>query len=73
MDMRVDAAGGEDAMLAGNDLGGRPDLETWRYAVQNVRVSRLADGADTAVAHADVGFDDAPVVDHDGIGDHEVR
>ena len=72
MDVRVDAAGGEDAMLAGNDLGGRPDLQTRRHAVLDVRVAGLADGDDAAVANADVRFDDAPVVDDDGVGDHEV-
>ena len=40
VDVRVDAAGGQDAMLAGDDLGRRADLEARRDAVLDVRDCR---------------------------------
>ena len=72
VDVRVDAAGGQDAVLAGDDFGRRADLEAGRDAVLDVGVAGLADRADAAVADADVRLDDAPVVDDDGVRDHEV-
>ena len=33
----------------------------------------LPSADDPAVAHADVGLDDAPVVEHERAGDHQVR
>src|SRR5690606_22817651 len=38
----------------------------------DVRVARLANGRDTPVLDADVGLDDAPVIDDQGIGDQRV-
>jgi hypothetical protein len=37
-----------------------------------VGVAGLADGSDAAGAQADVGFDDAGVVDDEGVGEHRV-
>ena len=41
-------------------------------AVGDVGVAGLAERDDPAVADADVALDDAPVVEHDDVGDHEV-
>ena len=38
----------------------------------DVRIAGLADGGDAAVLDADIGLHDAPVVHHDGVGDHRV-
>ncbi len=70
MDVRVDAAGGDDAALAGDRLGPWPDHDV--DAGLNVGVAGLADAADPAVADADIGFDDAPMVEDHGIGDDGV-
>nr|GEU28209.1 hypothetical protein [Tanacetum cinerariifolium] len=71
VDVGIDAAGGDDLAFAGDDLGGGGDDH--RHAGLDVRVAGLADGGDHAVADADVGLDDAPVVDDDGVGDHGVH
>lgn len=73
VDVAVDAARREDLPVAGQDLRGRPDHQGRIDAVHGVRVARLADADDPAVAHADVGLDHAPVVEHDGAGDDQVR
>src|SRR2546421_8682342 len=59
----VDGSRGEDAAVAGDDLGGRPDHQVRVYAGHDVGVARLADRGDAPVADADVGLDDSPVVD----------
>src|SRR6266851_7586513 len=61
------AAGGNDAAFAGDRLGSRPDDDV--DPGLNVGIAGLADAADPAVADADIGFDDAPVVEDHGIGD----
>ena len=70
MDVRVDAAGGDDAAFAGNDLGPRADHDV--DPGLDVGVAGLADAADAAVADADVGLDDAPVVEDHRVGDDGV-
>ena len=39
----------------------------------DVGVARLAHSHDAAAAHADVGLHDAPVVEDEGVGDHEIQ
>ena len=70
--MAVDGAGGEDAPVAGHHLGAGTDDERRVDAVHRVGVAGLADADDAAVADADVGLDDAPVVEDHGAGDDEV-
>src|SRR5262249_28853238 len=72
VDVRVDAAGDDDLPLAGDDLGARADDQPRVDPALCERVARLADGDDVAVADADVALDDSPVVDDDGVGDHQV-
>ena len=61
VDVRVDAARGEDAALAGDDLGARADHDV--DAGLHVGVAGLADAANAPVLDADVRLDDAPVVE----------
>ena len=70
VDMGVDAAGGDDAALAGDDLGARADHDV--DAGLDVGVAGLADAGDAAVPDADIGLDDAPMVEDDGVGDDGV-
>ena len=70
MDMRVEAAGGEDLAFASDSLGRRANGD--RNARLGVGIASLADGGDPAVAQADVGFVDAAVVDDQRIGDDGV-
>jgi hypothetical protein len=71
VDVRVDAAGGDDAALARDDLGARTDHDG--HARLHVGVAGLADAADPPVLDADVRLHDAPVVEDERVGDHGVR
>ncbi|MDQ1425085.1 MAG: hypothetical protein QOD72_2583 [Acidimicrobiaceae bacterium] len=73
MDVAVDGAGGKDAAVAGDHFGGRSDHQIGVDTIHRVRVAGLAEGHDASVAHADVGFDHAPMVEHDGAGDDRVE
>ena len=66
VDVRIDAAGGDDVPLAADDLGARADDDV--DAALHVRVARLADGHDTPALEADVGLHDAPVVQDQRVG-----
>ena len=70
VDVGVDAAGGDDPALAGDHLGAGADHDV--DAGLDVGVAGLADAADAAVADADIGLDDAPVVEDHGVGDDGV-
>lgn len=70
VDVRVDAAGGEDHALAGDHLGAGADGDV--HPGLDVRVAGLADGLDAPVLETDVGLDHAPVVEDQRIGDHRV-
>src|SRR5271165_708487 len=70
MDVGIDAAGGDDTALAGNRFGPRPDHDV--NPGLNIGVARLADTADAAVADADIGLNDPPVIQNHGIGDDGV-
>ena len=70
MDVRVEAAGGQDLALAGDHLGARPDDDV--DARLDVGVAGLADPLDAAVLQPDVGLDDPPVIEDEGVGDDGV-
>ena len=70
MDVRVEAAGGEDLALAGDHLGAGADDNG--DAGLDVRIAGFADRRDAAVLEADVGFDNAPVVEDQRVGDDGV-
>ena len=67
MDMRVEAAGGEDLALARDHLGAGTDDNG--DARLNVRIAGLADRMDLAVLQPDIGLHDAPVIEDHRIGD----
>ena len=70
MDVAVEAAGGEDFSFAGDDLGAGADDDG--DAGLDVGIAGLADGGDAAVLQADIGLDDAPVVEDQRVGDDGV-
>jgi hypothetical protein len=71
VDVAVDAAGGDDVAFAADDLGARADDDV--HARLGVGVAGLADGHDAPALQADVGLDDAPVVDDQRVGQHAVH
>ena len=54
-------------------FGGRADNHIGAHAAHGVGVARLADADDFAVADADIGLDDAAVVDNHHIGDGKIE
>jgi hypothetical protein len=70
VDVRIDPAGRHDPVFAGDRFGAGPDHDV--DPGLDVGVAGLADTADAAVADADIGLDDAPVVEDHGIGDYSV-
>ena len=71
VDVAVDAAGGDDMALAADDLGTGADDDV--HAGLHVGVARFADGRDAPGPQANVGLEDAGVVDDQGIGQHGVH
>ena len=72
VDVAVDGARRDDAAIACDDLRRRPDHQIGVHAAHDVGVARLADRRDAAIANADVGLDDSPVVDDHHAGDDGV-
>ena len=70
VDVGVEAAGGEDFTFAGDHVGAGADDDG--DAGLDVRIAGLADGGDFAVLQPDVGFDDAPMVENERVGDDGV-
>ena len=70
MDVRIEAAGGEDLAFARDHFGAGADNDG--DAGLDVRIAGLADRRDEPVLQADVGFDDPPMVEDDGVGDDRV-
>ncbi|VVN59610.1 hypothetical protein PS685_03171 [Pseudomonas fluorescens] len=70
VDMGVDAACGEDHAFAGDHFGAGADGDG--DVGLDIRVAGLADGVDAPVLEAHIGFDDAPVIDNQRIGDQRV-
>ncbi len=73
MDMRVETASRHDHPLAGDDLSPRANDELRVDAGLDERVPGFADSHDPAVADAEVALHDPPIVEHDGVGDHDVE
>src|SRR5581483_7555602 len=70
MDVTVEAAGGEDLAFACDYVGARTDHDG--DPGLDVGIAGLADRGDHALLDGDVGFDNAPVVDDQRIGDDGV-
>ena len=70
MNVGVDATGRQDLALAGDRLRARADDDI--DIRLHVRVARLADARDASVLQADIGLDDAPVIDDQRVGDDRI-
>ena len=68
VDVGVDATGREDVSFPGDGFGAWAHHD--RHPFLGVGVAGFADADDPAVLEADIGFDDAPPVEDQGIGDH---
>src|SRR4029077_20756170 len=70
VDMRVDAASGDDLALASDHLGARADDDG--NARLDVGIARLADRGDATGLERDVSLVDAGPVDDHRVGDYRV-
>ena len=70
MDMRIHAAGRQDLSFPGDHLRRRSDDDG--HARLRIRIAGLADPGNAAILQADIGLDDAPVIDDQRIGDDSV-
>src|SRR5579862_6444277 len=70
MDVRVEAAGGNDLAFAGDDIGAGADDDG--YAGLDVGIAGLADRRNFSFLYADIGLDYAPVVEDQRVGDDGV-
>ena len=66
----VKAAGRKDFAFASDHFGAGPDDDG--HAGLDVRIAGLPDGVNVAILDADVGFDDAPMVEDQRVGDNGV-
>ena len=73
VDVRVEAAGRDDAALAGNHVGAGADDHGGVSAVHAVRSPGFADADADAFFAANVGFDDAAPVDDERVRDDGVE
>src|SRR5690348_4891744 len=73
MDMRIDAAGRNDAAFSGNRFRSRTDLHAGSDIRHKVGISGMTDADDATVLDADVGLDDARVVKDERVGNHGVQ
>ena len=71
VDVGVDAASRENFAFTGDDFGAGADDDgdVWL----GVGVAGFADGGNSTVLQADVGFDDAPPIEYQGVGDDGVH
>ena len=74
VDVRIDAAGRKDEVLAGNGVRGVAHHEFRAHAVHDSRIARLTYARYHAVAYAHVGLDDALHGVHDGhVSDDDIQ
>jgi hypothetical protein len=73
MDVRIDAARGQDEPLSRDRLRRQADHHPRSDARHHIRIARLADARNPARLDADVGFADAGPVDDERVGNHTVQ
>ncbi len=74
VNVRIDRAGGENVVFAGDRFGCGTDDHAGRDAVHHPRISGFADAGDSSVTNADVGFvDAADCIDDRDVRDHGVE
>src|SRR5258707_9050236 len=71
MDMRVDAAGGDNPAFAGDRLGSRSD--DYVDVRLHIGIAGFAYGGNTPVLDADIGFDNSPVIENERVGNDRIN
>ncbi len=73
MNVRVDAAGGDDQPFAGDGFGGDADDHAGRDAGHDVGIAGFADARDASTFDADVGLADAGPIHDERVRDDTVE
>ena len=73
VNVAIDGAGGDDLAFARDHFRGRADHQIGIDARLRVGISGFADFHDAAVADSDVGLHDAPMIDDQRVGDHQIE
>ncbi len=73
MNVRVDPAGGKDQPLTGDHFRGHPDYHAFRDSGHDIGIACLADPGNQAVLDAHIGFVNARVVHHKGVGNDTIQ
>ena len=71
MDVAVNAAGSDDIAFATNDFSARANDDV--HAGLHVGVARLANADDAPALQANIGLDNAPVINDEGVGHDAVN
>ena len=71
VDVGINAASGEDHAFSGDRLGTRSHNN--RHIILDVRVARFADRRNLAVLNPYIRFDNAPPVQNQRVGDHQIH
>jgi len=71
VDVHIEPARGHNLSFGRDGLRSRTDNDI--DAGLNVRISGLADTGDPSIADTDIGLDDPPMIDDQGVGDHRVH
>ena len=68
MNVRINGARRDDAAFAGDHFGGGADDHIFMHAILNIGIARFANANNQAIAQPDIGFDDAPMVNNQRVG-----
>src|SRR5258707_6520315 len=71
MDMRVDAAGGDNPAFAGDRLGSRSDH--YVDVRLHIGIAGFAYGGNTPVLDADISLHNSPVIENERVGDDRIN
>src|SRR6266567_4211662 len=71
--MAIDAASSDNHIFARDDLGARPHDQIGVHTIHRVGIARLANFDDAPVFDANIPFDDAPMIDNQGVGDDQIQ
>src|SRR5271165_4134423 len=71
--MRIDGAGRDDFAFARDYFSGSADDKVRVHGILRAGIAGFSDFDDAAIADSDVGFDDAPVIDNEGVRDDQIK
>src|SRR5947209_6940120 len=71
--MCINPASSHKHVLACNHLGARADNQLWINPIHGIRIASLANFDDMPVFNANIALDNAPMINDQCIGDHQIE